>query len=56
MKESTGELSMVVITIIAVIAILAIWNAVKDPLSDWVTGKFGQMEDSADKSAADAGL
>lgn len=45
MKESTGELSMVVITIVAVIAVLAIWNAVKEPVAKWVGTKFGQVQD-----------
>ena len=44
MKEATGELSMVVITIIAVVAVLAIWNAVKGPVTNWVQNKFGEVE------------
>lgn len=44
MKEATGELSMVVITLIIIVAVLVIWRAVKDPVQEWVQQKFTDME------------
>ena len=53
MKEATGELSMVVITIVAVVAILVLWNMMSPVLSNWVGKKFGDITDSSDTSARD---
>lgn len=53
MKEATGELSMVVITIVAVVAILILWNTMSPVLSNWVGQKFGQITDSSTNSNAD---
>ena len=54
MKEATGELSMVVITIVAVVAILVLWNFMSPRLTNWVGRKFGEIEDSNDDSARKA--
>lgn len=40
MKEATGELSMVVITILIVVAVIAIWNLVAPTVSNWVEETF----------------
>lgn len=40
MRESTGELSMVVITIIIVIALVTVWNFAGPYLTNWVLGVF----------------
>lgn len=50
MKEATGELSMVVITIVAIVAILVLWNFMSPTLSNWVGKKFGEMTGSAESS------
>lgn len=45
MKEATGELSMVVVTLIAVVAILVLWNVLSPQLTEWVQEKFNWMQD-----------
>lgn len=40
MKESTGELSMVVITIIIIVAVVGIWNTLKPTIAQWVEDTF----------------
>lgn len=42
MKEATGELSMVVITLIIVVAVIGIWTALKPSIQGWVKDKFQQ--------------
>ena len=54
MKEASGELSMVVVTIIAIVAILVIWNLVKDPLTEWLGEKFGGMMETGRNADGDA--
>lgn len=44
MKEASGELSMVVITLIAIVAILALWNWMQPTLTNWVKQKFNWMQ------------
>ena len=53
MKEATGELSMVVVTIIAIVAILVIWNLVKTPLTEWLGEKFGGMMETGKNAEGD---
>ena len=36
---------MVVITLIAIVAILALWNWMQPTLTDWVKEKFGWMQE-----------
>ena len=36
MKEATGELSMTVVTIIAIVAIAGIIYVLKDPMTEWI--------------------
>ena len=43
MKEATGELSMTVITIIAVVAIAGIVALAKDPITNWINNTFNGM-------------
>lgn len=43
MKEATGELSMTVVTIIAIVAIAAIVALLKDPIADYIEGKWGEL-------------
>lgn len=40
MKESTGELSMVVITLIIVIAVIAMWGPIQNILGKWTQNIF----------------
>lgn len=40
MRESTGELSMVVITIIIVIALISVWKLAGPFLTNWVLSTF----------------
>jgi len=40
MKEASGELSMVVITLIIVVAVFAIWRIAKPMVQNWVVDKF----------------
>ena len=42
MKEASGELSMVVITLIIVIAVLSIWWFAKPVIQGWVINKFNE--------------
>ena len=44
MKEASGELSMVVVTLIAIVAVLALWQILGPKLSEWVQGKFDWMQ------------
>ena len=49
MKEASGELSMTVLTIIIVIAVLALWNTVIQPIaSDWIQDRFGDLAETGD--------
>lgn len=43
MKEASGELSMTVVTIIAVIAVLVLWQVVGPRLTEWVNTKFNNL-------------
>ena len=43
MKEATGELSMTVITIIAVVAIAGIIALAKDPVTKWIENTFNDL-------------
>ena len=40
MKEATGELSMTVITILAIVIIGAIVAGLKEPISEFIKGTF----------------
>ena len=51
MKEATGELSMTVVTIIAVIVIAAIVAALRTPIIKYINGRWNAMtgEDAIEK-------
>ncbi len=40
MKEATGELNMTVVTIIAIAVVLAIFYALREPITDWIHDTF----------------
>ena len=44
MKESTGELSMTVVTIIAIVAIAGVVTWLAPRVSNWIAGKWGELE------------
>lgn len=52
MKETTGEFSMTVVTIVAVAAIALVITFLKDPLTNWINnvfeGQFGEFDDSGE--------
>ena len=52
MKETTGEFSMTVVTIIAVVAIAGVVAALRGPLGEWIEtvfeGQFGRYEQPVD--------
>lgn len=43
MKEATGELSMTVVTIIAVIVIAAIVAALREPIINYINNQWGHL-------------
>lgn len=43
MKEATGELSMTVITIIAIVAIGGIILLLREPIKDFIANQWGEM-------------
>ena len=47
MKETTGEFSMTVVTIVAVAAIALVVTLLREPLTEWITnvfeGQFGEF-------------
>ena len=43
MKEASGEVSMTLIVIVAAAAILAIFMALRDPINDFITSKWGDF-------------
>ena len=47
MKEATGELSMTVITIVAVALIAAILAILKDPITEYIQNTFTEAGDAA---------
>lgn len=47
MKEASGELSMVVITLIIVIAVLGIWRVAKPIVQNWVINKFNETANTS---------
>lgn len=47
MKEATGEFSMTVVTIIAVVAIAGVVMFLKDPLTQFVNEVFQERLDNA---------
>lgn len=44
MKEATGELSMTVVTIVAVVAIAGIIAVFRQPISDFINNTFTNMQ------------
>lgn len=50
MKEATGEVSMTMVTIVAVAVIGGILALMWDPITDWIQNSFGQ---AADNTAGD---
>lgn len=43
MKESTGELSMTIITIVAIIAIAGIVALLRQPIKDFIENSWGTL-------------
>ena len=43
MKESSGELSMVVVTLIAIAIIAALVRGLRKPITDYINTKWGQI-------------
>lgn len=44
MKETTGEFSMTIVTIIAVVAIAGIIALFKQPIIDFINGTFNDLQ------------
>ncbi len=53
MKEATGELSMTVVTIIAIVAIAGIIAAIRGPLKDYIETTWKEQSDGAIKANTD---
>ena len=48
MKETTGEFSMTVVTIIAIIAIATLIGLLREPIKDFIEDKWGTLTGNED--------
>ena len=53
MKEATGELSMTVVTIIAILAVLGIVVALRRPMVEYIQKRWNSMVDKSDAADDD---
>ena len=53
MKETTGELSMTIVTIIAIVAIATIIGLLRNPIKDFIETQWSEMTEGKHTSDLD---
>ena len=49
MKNSVGELSLTVITIILVITVMVLWGILKGPLQNWTSDTLNKVQENVNR-------